>query len=72
MIRPNLLIDCYDVISSHSAYIGSFRDDFVFYLMSRGLSREASYEILMKSFLVRDVVKLEKVFPKFLEKLKKL
>ncbi len=72
VIRPNLLIDCYDVISSHSAYIGSFRDDFVFYLMSRGLSREASYEILMKSFLVRDVVKLEKVFPKFLEKLKKL
>ncbi len=72
IIRPNLLIDCYNVCSSHSAYIGSFRKDSLFYLMSRGLSLEASYEILMKSFLVEDVEKLEKVFYAFLEKIKDL
>lgn len=72
LIRPNLLIDCYNVSSSHSAYIGSFRDEVLFYLMSRGLSKDASYEILMKSFLVKDILKVEKVFPEFLEKLKDL
>ncbi len=72
LIRPNLFIDCYNVVSSHSAYIGTFSEDVVFYLMSRGLSRDVSYEILMRSFLVKDVEKVEKVFPEFLEKLKDL
>ena len=51
-ILPKLLIDNYDVISSHSAYIGKFKDEILFYLMSRGISENVSYDLLIKSFLV--------------------
>jgi len=51
-ICPNLLIDNYDVDSNHSAYIGKFRDDEIFYLMSRGISREVSYRLLLNGFLI--------------------
>lgn len=64
-ILPNLLIDNYDVISNHSAYIGKFKDDLLFYLMSRGISKKKSYDLLIKSFLINglttneDISKLE-------------
>ena len=61
MICPNLLIDCFDVSSSHAAYIGKFSDDVLFYLMSRGISREKSYSLLIKSFLVPTDIDKEKV-----------
>ena len=51
-ILPKLLIDNYDVVSSHSAYIGKFKDEILFYLMSRGISEKVSYDLLIKSFLV--------------------
>ena len=41
-ILPKLLIDNYDVVSSHSAYIGKFKDEILFYLMSRGISEKVS------------------------------
>lgn len=71
-IRPNLLIDHYNVSSSHSAYIGTFSEELLFYLMSRGLSRKVSFALLLQYFLVKDVAKLTKIFPQFLEKLKDL
>lgn len=51
-ILPKLLIDNYDVISSHSAYIGKFKDEILFYLMSRGISEKVSYDLLIKNFLI--------------------
>lgn len=51
-ICPNLLIDCYDVVSSHSAYIGKFSLEKVFYLESRGFSKETAYQLLLKGFLI--------------------
>ena len=51
-IRPILLIDNYDISSSHSAYIGKFDDDVMFYLTSRGISVSKAYELLLKGFLV--------------------
>ena len=53
-ILPKLLIDNYDVVSSHSAYIGKFKDEILFYLMSRGISEKVSYDLLIKSFLVNN------------------
>lgn len=52
VILPNLLIDNYEVTSNHSAYIGKFKDELLFYLMSRGISRKKGYELLIKSFLI--------------------
>lgn len=51
-ICPNLLIDNYDVVSNHSAYIGKFKDDVLFYMMSRGISRDEAYRLLLRGFLI--------------------
>jgi len=68
-IRPNLFIDNYDVVSNHSAYIGTFKEEEIFYLMKSGLSRRSSFLLLMRHFLVKDIEKLEEVFPRYLEKI---
>lgn len=51
-INPNLYIDNYDVEASHSAYVGEFKENELFYLMSRGLDLEMSKFLLLKAFLI--------------------
>ena len=51
-ICPNLYIDEYDVNASHSAHIGSFKEDELFYLMSRGINKEEATYLLIKGFLM--------------------
>ena len=51
-IFPNLYIDNNDVEANHSAYIGSVSDSEMFYLMSRGISRNEAYKLLVKAFLI--------------------
>lgn len=51
-IDPNLYIDEYDVEASHGAYIGKFEDEVLFYLNSRGLDYDMSYNLLIKGFLL--------------------
>ena len=53
-ICPNLLIDNYDVDSNHAAYIGKFKDEYMFYLMSRGISRDVAYRLLLHGFLINN------------------
>lgn len=54
-IKPNLLIDNYDVEANHAAYIGSFNNDDLFYLMSRGVPKEKCYELLLEGFLLGNI-----------------
>lgn len=61
IICPNLLIDCYDVLSSHSAYIGKFDLDLIFYLMSRGICYDKCINMLLSAFLIPDFVEREKI-----------
>ncbi len=70
-ICPNLLIDNFDGTSNHSAYIGNFSEEEIFYLMSRGLSRKTSNELLLRNFLIGDHIIEEKI-PQFVEEIKKL
>ena len=71
-IKPNLLIDNYDVDSNHAAYIGKFRDSYMFYLMSRGISRKNAYLLLLKSFLINtDSIDLSKI-DDFLKEIEKI
>lgn len=58
-IDPNLYIDEYDVEASHGAYIGKFDDDTLFYLKSRGLDENQSYNLLIKGFLLGSFYKYE-------------
>ena len=61
-ILPILLIDNYDVDSNHGAYIGKFRDEELFYLMSRGISKEESYRLLLNGFLINtDSIDMSKI-----------
>jgi len=51
-ISPNLLIDNDDIAASHSAYIGKFKKDILFYMMSRGIAEEDCNYLLARGFLI--------------------
>lgn len=71
-ICPNLLIDNYDVDSNHAAYIGKFKDEVMFYLMSRGIRREAAYRLLLNGFLINsDSIEKDKI-KLFLDEIEKI
>lgn len=50
-INPILLIDEFECEAKHSAFIGSFNNDKLFYLMSRGLNKEESVDLLINGLL---------------------
>ena len=50
-INPNMYIDCFDVIANHSAFIGKFKDEELFYLQSRGIKEIDATKLLIKGFL---------------------
>ena len=71
-IWPNLLIDNYDVISNHGAYIGKFSEEKIFYLMSRGINKSDAYKLLLNSFLISsDSIELKKI-ERFINEIKKI
>lgn len=51
IIKPNLFIDEYDVDAFHSATIGKFRKEEIFYLMTKGLKEKDAIFLLIKGFL---------------------
>ena len=55
IIKPNLFIDENDVIANHSALIGTFKEDEVFYLMSRGIEKKEAQNLLIKGFLLKNI-----------------
>ena len=74
--QPNLFIDEYDVIASHSCSIGSIDKDELFYLMSRGLPEEQAHEIVVLGFIQPIIEKIknenlqENIYKKFANLLK--
>ena len=54
-IKPNLFIDEEDVMANHSALIGTFSADEIFYLMSRGIDRKEAIRLLIKGFLLNNI-----------------
>ena len=51
-ISPNLLVDNDLINANHSAYIGKFKKDVVFYLKSRGIRDKECNSLLIKGFLL--------------------
>ncbi|MDD2493157.1 MAG: SufD family Fe-S cluster assembly protein [Bacilli bacterium] len=49
--NPKLQIDEYDCIASHGASIGAIDEDELYYLMSRGLTKEASETLIVEGFI---------------------
>lgn len=54
-IRPNLFIGCDDVSANHSALIGKFSDEEIFYLNSRGINEIDATNLLIKGFLLSGI-----------------
>ena len=54
-ILPNLYIDTFDVEASHSALIGKFSDEEMFYLQSRGIDYNNALKLLISGFLTSDI-----------------
>lgn len=54
-INPNLFIDEYDCIANHSAHIGKFSDEEMFYLNSRGINDNDAIKLLITGFLTSNV-----------------
>ena len=52
-IIPNLIIDTKEVSANHSAFIGTFSDEELYYLMSRGINKEMAENLLLKSILLK-------------------
>lgn len=50
-ISPNMFIDCDDIEARHGSVIGTFKDDMVFYLMSRGINYNDAIKLLVKGYL---------------------
>lgn len=65
-INPILLIEEQDVIANHSAYIGTFDENAMFYLKSRGINEQDAIKLLIKGFLLeKENKKIEKIIDKY-------
>lgn len=54
-ISPNMFIDCDDIEARHGSVIGTFKEDMVFYLMSRGIEYNDAIKLLVKGYLFSNV-----------------
>ena len=54
-IRPNLYIEEFDVSANHSALIGKFSKEEMFYLESRGICEQDASRLLLQGFLLSEV-----------------
>lgn len=54
-IEPNMFIDLDDVEARHGSVIGTFKDDQVFYLMSKGISYNDTLKLLIKGYLLSKI-----------------
>ena len=52
IIKPNLLVDNNLIDASHSAYIGNFNPNTIFYLQTRGIPKEKIEQLLIVGFLL--------------------
>ena len=74
---PNLEILCDDVICGHGSSVGPLEEDHLYYLRSRGLTRERAERLLIKGFFQEVIDRLpihgmeepisEEVFRRFVE-----
>lgn len=52
VIKPNLFVRNFDTFSTHSAYVGTFNKDVIFYLKSKGIREDKIKELLLLGLLV--------------------
>ena len=55
-ISPNMFIDLDDVSAKHGSVIGTFKEDDIFYLMSKGISYNDTLKLLIKGYLLSNML----------------
>ena len=60
--KPILLIDEYDCFANHGAAIGKISDEDLFYLMSRGLTKNDAFFLILKGIVAPFLDKVNEVF----------
>ena len=55
-INPNMYIVEDDVEARHGSVIGKFNDEDLFYLMSRGIPKEEAIKLMIKGFILSNLV----------------
>ena len=69
IIKPNMYIDCFDVVANHSAFVGAFKDFEMFYLQSRGIPYQEALKLLVNGFLVSKLpLEQQEYFEEMMEK----
>ena len=58
-IRPNLYIDCCDVVANHSALIDKFNNNELFYLKTKGIDHNDAVKLLTQGFLLSGITSEE-------------
>lgn len=51
-VSPNMFIDLDDVEAKHGSVIGTFKEEQIFYLMSKGINYNDSLKLLIKGYLL--------------------
>lgn len=54
-IEPNMYIDNNEVEAKHSSYMGKFSEEDLFYLMTKGLTKEESTLLLAKGYILSNI-----------------
>lgn len=60
-IEPILLIEENDITANHSAYVGQFKKEDLFYLLTRGIPLNQANQLLVKGFLLNQMPEQEKL-----------
>lgn len=66
-IKPNLFIEENEVEAAHAAHIGPIDSTPLFYLQSRGISKETAYKLLLKGFLLQKLAWEDERFLKIMD-----
>jgi Fe-S cluster assembly protein SufD len=59
--EPKLEIEANDVKASHAATVGRVDEEELFYLMSRGISREGAEKLIVAGFLDQVISRIDKI-----------
>jgi hypothetical protein len=55
VIIPNLLVSSEEVMVNHNATMSNINEDYLFYLMSKGLSKEKASKLIIDGFIIKNL-----------------
>ena len=66
-ISPNMFIDLDDVEAKHGSVIGTFKEEDIFYLMSKGISYKDTLKLLIKGYLLSNMISNHEIRKKIMD-----